>query len=394
MNLRRLTWKMFLLLALLVVLGSTAACRGTENLEPRAWIDAPPDGVAAPQGMPVTIISHGYARQGVAELLLSVNGEPYRRDVPAEGGMFGEVRQEWIPEEAGLYTLQVVTYDSTGAVSSPASITLRVGEVVAELPSLTSTVEGPADTPTEAAAVTETTVPTETPTPTGTLPPTWTPTLTPIATGTPTVTPQPTPTATQAPTPTATREPSPTPPPDIRLWADSELVQAGSCTTVRWRVSEVMAYWVDGQAGAGDDGSFQTCPCQDETHTLRAQTRDGREVNLSLTIRVQGTCGGPPPAPSPAVPQDGLTLSCREEQNLVWAPVNHPVAVQYYVKLEQRSGGSWQTVRGWGPLSGKQVTAQVECDTEYRWTVRAEDSDGYISEWAPWSEFTVEVGLY
>jgi hypothetical protein len=79
---------------------------------------------------------------------------------------------------------------------------------------------------------------------------------------------------------------------DIRFWADSESVQAGSCTRVVWHVSNVGAYWVNGRAGVGDDGSFQTCPCQDETHTLRVRLRDGTEQSLSLTIRVVGECGG------------------------------------------------------------------------------------------------------
>jgi hypothetical protein len=413
MNLRRLTWKTLLLLTLLTAAAVTAACTGTESLEPRAWIDAPPDGVNVPVGTPVTIISHGYARQGVSELMMSVNGEPYRRDAPSETGMFGEVRQEWVPTEGGLYLIQVVTYDSTGAASGPAAITLRVGEEIAALPSVTATAEAPAeqptstgtpfptDTPTTLPTETPTTLPTETPTATatGTLPPTWTPTPTDMPTGTPT----PTATATQTPQPTPTYtitpSPSPTTPPDIRLWADDEIVKAGSCTTVRWHVSEVSAYWVDGTPGAGDDGSYQICPCQDETHTLRAQKRDGGEVNLTVTVRVSGQCGGPPPVPSPAVPANGLLLTCRSEQELVWVPVSHPISVEYYVKLEQRVGGgeqktSWQTVRGWGPVSGKQVTASVTCGTVYRWTVRARDSQGYESDWAPWSEFTVDNYLY
>jgi len=392
MNLRRLLRRMFLFLILLAALGATLSCTGQESMEPRAWIDAPPDGVNVPVNEPVTIISHGYARQGVAELLLSVNGDAYRRDVPAESGMFGEVRQEWVPTEDGVYTLQVVTYDSTGAASSPAAITLRVGEVIAEAPTVTEEAAVSIDTPTVTITVTGTAYPTDTPTatPTGTT----IATATPTATGTmqPTDTPTATPTATATDMPTLT--PIPTTPPDIRLWADAQTVQAGSCTTVRWHASAVSAYWIDGQAGAGDDGSFQTCPCQTETHTLRALPPGGGEVNLSVTILVSGQCGGPPPVPSPYVPADGLTVDCRSEQDLVWVPVSHPVSVSYYVKLERRTASTWTSVRTWGPVGPKQVTANVDCDNTYRWTVQAEDSQGYTSDWAPWSEFTVDVGLY
>jgi hypothetical protein len=103
------------------------------------------------------------------------------------------------------------------------------------------------------------------------------------------------------PTPTATPTPSP-PAENIRFWADSEYVSAGACIMVHWHASNVNAYWIDGRPGAGDDGSFQTCPCQDETHTLRAIKRDGSEVNLSVTINVSGQCGEEPPGPGPITP--------------------------------------------------------------------------------------------
>jgi hypothetical protein len=405
MNLGRWTWRIVLLLVLLGSIWGAAACNPEDAAQPRAWIDAPPEGVTVPAEKPILIISHGYAPNGVAELLLLVNGEGYRRDAPATGGAFGMVQQEWTPREPGVYTLQVVTYDTTGAASQPAAVTIHVGQEVAAEPSPTRPQPTAAPTstgtpfPTDTPTLTPRATLTPAPTPTGTLPPTWTPTPTPTGTTPPTYTPPPTstPSLTPLPTPTSTYTPIPTAtrPPDIRFWADATQVEAGSCTTVRWHVSDVTAYWVDGQPGAGDEGSFQTCPCEMELHTLRAQTRDGREVNLSVTISVYGQCGGPPPVPSLSSPGNGSYVACLTQQTLVWNAVSHPVAVQYYVQLERRTGGieqriSWQPVQSWGPLSATQVSFRPECSTTYRWNVRAQDVQGYTSNWSSYWEFTTQ----
>jgi hypothetical protein len=103
------------------------------------------------------------------------------------------------------------------------------------------------------------------------------------------------PVPTFTPTPSATPTSQTAPLGNIRFWADHDSIQAGHCTRVFWHVSDVRAYWLNGQAGVGDDGSFQTCPCQDETHRLRVVERDGSEQNLSLTIKVSGQCGAPGP---------------------------------------------------------------------------------------------------
>lgn len=206
-----------LFLTFCVFIAGLAACTSGTAADPRAWIDFPREGATIPVGSLVTVISHASAQEGVAEVLLSINGEPYRRDLPeAAGASFSEVRQEWLPDEAGLYTLQVRTYDATGAVSNPHGITVRV---VSEVAAVTT------DTPTE----TETAVPTDTPSPTHTptlvpptpiltptpIPPTATFTPTPIP-PTPTFTPTPVPPSpTYTPTPTVTPPPPDTTPPPV-----------------------------------------------------------------------------------------------------------------------------------------------------------------------------------
>jgi hypothetical protein len=94
------------------------------------------------------------------------------------------------------------------------------------------------------------------------------------------------------------------------------------------------------------------------------------------------------------VPADGLEIDCKSSQTLAWMPVSDDSGgpVVYYVKLERQvSPGNWQSVRGWGPVSGKQVDANVDCGIQYRWTVRAQDGAGNYSDWASWSHFSIRL---
>jgi hypothetical protein len=404
MNTRRLLWKLILPLTLFALLGGTLSCAGEVEPRPRAWIDFPLDDSKLPAGTPVPVISHAYAREGVADVLLSVNGETYQRNPPEQpGASFSKTVQEWQPEEAGSYVLQITAYDNAGETSNSATVRVRVIGRVALKPTNTPTLTSTPETP---PSVTPTSCPTGSVLAHGRCVPLVTPTFTPSPTGTPKP-----PTPTFTPKPAALTTEAPPQPADIRFWPDDESVQAGSCTTVRWHVSNVQAYWVDGKPGAGDDGSFQTCPCQDEAHTLRVTRGDGSEQTLSVTIRVSGHCEAPPPppeeteppppakdttpppVPSPAVPKDKAELSCRSSQTLAWLPVSDPSSpVSYYVKLElQVKKGQWQSAGGWGPVSGKQVDVGVQCGGIYRWMVRAQDGAGNASDWSSWSYFSVSL---
>jgi hypothetical protein len=395
MSTERLSWKLVLILTLLALIGGTLSCGQEVQTGPRAWIDYPRDGSTLPVDTPVTIISHAYARDGVAEVLLSVDGEAYRRDPPAEpGASFSEVTQEWLPGEEGVYTLQVVTYDTAGETSNPATISVRVEGEVAAVPTDTPEVI-PSPPPGVTAAPTDTSVPpTDTPvSPTDTpVLPTDTPVLptdTPIP---PTDTPVP-PTDTPIP-PTDTPVPTdtPWPPAQVDFRADDTSLVQGECTTLRWDVEYATAVFLNGGGVAGQ-GTQQVCPASTTIYDLHVEAPGGN-VDRSVTINVSAPPDTtPPPVPSPAVPADGLEIDCKSSQTLVWMPVSDDSGgpVVYYVKLERQvSPGNWQS-RGWGPVSGKQVDASVQCGLYYRWTVRAQDGAGNYSDWSPWSHFSIRL---
>jgi hypothetical protein len=387
MNTRRLLWRSILTLALFASIGGILSCGQEVQTGPRAWIDYPRDKSSVPVGTPVSVISHGYARDGVAEVLLSVDGEAYRRDPPAQpGASFSEVTQEWLPQEEGIYTLQVVTYDANGETSNPAMISVRVVGEVAAAPTDTPPPPPPPDT--TVAPPTDTPVlPTDTP-----VSPTDTPILptdTPILpTDTP-VLPTDTPVI-----PTDTPEPTDTPWPPVQasIQADDTSLVQGECTTLRWDVEYATAVYLNG-GGVPGHGTQQVCPTSTTTYDLHVEAPGGN-VDRSVTINVSAPPDTtPPPVPSPAVPADGLEIDCKSSQTLVWMPVSDPSGpVVYYVKLERQvSPGNWQSVRGWGPVNGKQVDASVQCGLYYRWTVRAQDGAGNYSDWAPWSHFSIRL---
>jgi len=269
MNYKRRPTRLILIIFFLIALG-LSSCASELNPYPKAWIDYPHEGAAFQPGTSVSVLSHGFAREGVAEIVLSVNGEAYRRDVPAEAGDdFVSVQQDWIPVETGIYTLLVQVYDIQGQISNPARVTVKVVEkdptpVVTDTPVITVTPLTPTDAP---------------------------------------------------PTPTPT-DPPPTP--------------------------------------------------KDTT---------------------------PPPVPSPAVPADGLELSCRTSQTLAWLPVTDLSGIAgYYVKLELKiTQDQWQSAGEYGPITGKQVDVNVQCGGIYRWMVRAKDGAGNISDWSAPSHFSISL---
>ena len=91
-------------------------------------------------------------------------------------------------------------------------------------------------------------------------------------------------------TPTITPT-SPAPPgPVVQLTADSPLVTAGSCTTVRALIQNVAAGWLDGEAIVGGYKEKSVCPCTNTTYNLEAVTTGGEHIFRSVTVNVVGVC--------------------------------------------------------------------------------------------------------
>ena len=72
--------------------------------------------------------SHAFASKGLAEVVLSIDGEAYSRSSPAEAGqIFSDFELEWLPPGEGSYILQLVAYDTEGERSSQVTLAITVG---------------------------------------------------------------------------------------------------------------------------------------------------------------------------------------------------------------------------------------------------------------------------
>lgn len=371
MNVQR--W-LYILISMLIVYGVAVFLSGCAEGTPvpNAWIDHPREGSLVVLGESQTVISHAFAPQGIAEVVLNVDGEALSKGSPADPlTEFSEINLEWIPQSEGLQTLQVVAYASTGEEIRSGPVTVNV---VREIPAVTTStvISTTLDTPT---------VPTarvETPPPTTTLVET------------------PTPTTTVVDTPTSTGPPTPV----IQFWAEPSTLNAGECTAIRWNVENVKTV-IFGGTEQPFDGSYKDCLCSDQSYILTIIHYDNRQEQRKVEVTVSGTCetptppdNTPPPAPEPSVPADQQVLSCKAAQNLVWMPVSDPSGVAgYYVRLERKTdpNAGWNPVNVWGLINDKQHTVNVTCGYYYRWSVQAQDSVGNTSNWSVWSEFAVTL---
>ncbi|MCJ7432617.1 MAG: hypothetical protein MUO77_03930 [Anaerolineales bacterium] len=355
MNKNHKTSRLIMIFVFLLVWG-TSSCAAENSPYPQAWIDYPTEGMSVPIGTTITVTSHGFARDGIAEFVLSVNGEAYRRDVPAVPGTdFAKIQQAWVATEAGTFTLQVHVYDTKGQASNFASVTIEVAgnvDLIPVVPVIT-------DTPTS--------VITNTPTPTSVI----------------TVTPLP-------------------PSSSMQFYSYPPEIGAGSCATIYWNVENAQRV-IFGGVDQPFNGSYEACLCEDERYTLTVIHLDGTEERSTVNVNVTGSCvtapppppavdTTPPPVPSPSAPADGAILSCTATQTLIWSPVNDDSGIAgYLVKLEvEIKAGQWQSAGG-QQVSGTQVSFPVNCGGHYRWMVRAQDSAGNFSNWSAPSNFAINL---
>ena len=190
------------------------------------------------------------------------------------------------------------------------------------------------------------------------------------------------------PSPTPTFTPTPVPP-SVSCSVDDGSITCGECTILRWAVEHATAVYLDGE-GVEGTGKRTVCPASTTSYKWYVEAPGGN-ADCFVTVNVSDTT--PPPAPSPAEPADGQTLSCRSSQTLVWVPVSDPCGSGisgYYGKLQvEVTEGNWQPAGTWGPVSGDRVDVSVSCGPYYRWTVRAQDGVGNWSDWSAWFHFAV-----
>ncbi len=112
----------------------------------------------------------------------------------------------------------------------------------------------------------------------------------------PTNTPPPLPTRapvvipTTLPTLAVTRTPTPTPTgaaSTVEFWAEDDEIDLGECTELRWRFRNIKAWYLDGGAGVGDDGSKEVCPKKTTTYNVRVILPNDEEVKKSAKVTVR-----------------------------------------------------------------------------------------------------------
>jgi len=325
-------------LGILVVLAVALTSCGVQAMTglPRAWIDVPRDGAEVNADTAVSVISHAYAREGVAEIMLSVNGEPYTREPPAAPGEpFTQITQQWFPAGPGAFVLQVRAYDTQGQMSNAATVRITV---VGEPPELILT---PAEVPT--ATYTPTGVPTATYTPTGE------PTDTPTSTGSPTHTPTRTGTRTDTPTFTPTSIPTA----QVNFGVERDSITSGECTVLHWDADYATAVYLDGEGVVGH-GTRQVCPASTTTYQLHVTAPSG-DVDRYVTVTVTPPPDTAPPSITKITASDDTIYSystCGPTSVTIMAWINDPSGVS---KVEL----NYRVVRSPGPVYGQWRTLDM-----------------------------------
>lgn len=195
--------------------------------------------------------------------------------------------------------------------------------------------------------------------------------------------PPPPPTNTPVPaTPTST----PLPSAEISFTADSTQLNQGQCTRLRWRVRNVAAYFVDGVAGAGDEGDREVCdPVGSTTHILRVQRLDGSTQEFTVTINVQATGM---PRPNLISPDDDENFDEGDDVEFVWSSVSAPGTITYNIEIQSEDDGEWEN---WRTVTGMNGTSYDMDDfagaRPGRWRVWATSSTLGNSEKTGWREF-------
>jgi hypothetical protein len=319
----------------LLIIALAIAISGCDQAAPSGgtmiWIDVPLDGLAFPEVQTIQIEGHAASPEGLERIEVWINGELLTQiESPPMEGNLAHFEVSWTPADEGEYNIQAVAYSLEGVLSPTDSALVRFGG----------------------------------PTPTLVLP---------------------------------TDTPTPVPLAEAVFYADPAQVTAGFCADLIWRAEGAESV-IFGGISQPLEGSYRTCPCETEYYTLTVNWADGNQIQIPLELPVSGTCETedttPPPAPSPQVPQNGLTLSCRSNQTLSWLPVNDESGIDYYqVEVQTHFGdNNWSAIGG-SPFTviDKTTNVSVDCGWYYRWRVRATDEAGNVGPWSGWWNFTITL---
>ncbi len=351
-------------ISLLLCLTLLSGCRQTDSEgSVTVWLDVPLNGLIFSELQEINIKGHSEAKDMVKSVEIWVNGEllDVINNPPMQAGL-AAFSTKWTPETPGEYTIQAVAMGMDDTASLPDVVRITFGMEVPE--------------PEEELVVAEAGEPQDTP---------------PVAED-----------------PPASDTPVTEPKATIQFWADPPQIEAGECTTIRWRVENASRVIFEGSEQPLA-GNFRDCLCENRLYTLRVFNLDGSEERRTLEVRVTGSCvtpkppspppaepkpdTTPPPVPTPFAPADGLDIACKPEQSMAWLPVTDPSGIsEYRVEVQRHFGdNNWQPAPG-GSLTGiqgKEASVSVECGWYYRWRVRAVDGAGNLSPWSDWSHFAI-----
>jgi len=201
------------------------------------------------------------------------------------------------------------------------------------------------------------------------------------------------PTATFTPTPTATSSPTPTPTStalasaDISFTVDNANPSANECTKLRWRVKNVKAYWVDGTAEAGDEGSKKICdPQGTTTHVLRVKKLNDTYKEYAVVVTVGD---GGVSTPEMVSPDNNKEFNYYpREVTFVWSSVSAADTVTYNIEVQWYGGDSWETYLRVESLSSPTYTMDNFVGANPgRWRVWATSSSAGDSSKTDWRYF-------
>jgi hypothetical protein len=122
------------LLVLIVTISASLSCGlSAEKAPPSITINFPAEDASLEVGQKTEIVSTASSEVGISRVELSINNRVVHIASPSSGNptTFAAI-QPWTSETAGDITITVIAYDINGESSEPASIKLKIAEVLVD----------------------------------------------------------------------------------------------------------------------------------------------------------------------------------------------------------------------------------------------------------------------